>query len=315
MESARPRQRTSRTSRAQRAPALRLTERDRWLLEALAKMRFATTAQIARLFFDSPWAARKRLRRLFDAGLVRVWVRSLSEENVYSVTRAGLSVVRDPDAETALASGSSAPRGLDGNLEHLLAINQVRIALASTLPASDGELVWWRSDWELRAAGKPRLVPDALFAVRWDCAGERPFSLELDHHTKSPRRFLAKLLRYVSALRSGSGLFGVPDVIVLVVAAKPEWLERYRAAVAHVRLGLPIWFAPLADVAAGGGAAPAIWATASDDRTHSLRSLASLPYGMEGSAERIAAAARPYAPARTRLHPSRFEEVRWQTDS
>jgi hypothetical protein len=49
---------------------VRLVERDRWLLEALAKMRFLTTRQLARLAFGgSRWAANKRLRKLFDAGL------------------------------------------------------------------------------------------------------------------------------------------------------------------------------------------------------------------------------------------------------
>ncbi len=68
---------------------IRLVERDLWILEGIAKMRFVTTGQIAKLYFPSRWAARKRLRRLFDVGLLRVWVRNLSDENIYSLTRAG----------------------------------------------------------------------------------------------------------------------------------------------------------------------------------------------------------------------------------
>lgn len=301
-----PKRRAGRMATAQRSSSLRLTERDRWLLEGLVKMRFATTTQISRLFFSSHWGGSKRLRRLFDAGLVRVWLRSLAEENVYSITRSGLSIVRDREAETDSDSGPPVPRGLDGNLEHLLAINNVRIALASTLPAAGGELAWWRSDWDLRAVGKARLVPDALFAVRWDGRGDQAFSLELDYHTKSSRRFLAKILRYTSALHAGAGIFGVRNLLILVVGSEPAWLERYRSAVAHARLRLPIWFATLGEVEAHDPTT-AIWATAFDERRHSLRDLPSPPYGREGRAERIAGAAQSCAPPPPRLHPSQIE--------
>lgn len=90
------RSRQRRSVRHTHRPSGRLTERDAWLLEALATMRFLTTTQLARLFFaGSRSAANKRLRRLFDAGLVRVWVRSLSQDNVYSLTRAGLNALRE----------------------------------------------------------------------------------------------------------------------------------------------------------------------------------------------------------------------------
>ena len=62
----------SRARRAERQPgrgACRPTPRDAWLLEALGKMRFLETRQIARLAFGgSRWAANKRLRKLLDRG-------------------------------------------------------------------------------------------------------------------------------------------------------------------------------------------------------------------------------------------------------
>ena len=73
---------------------LRLSERDLWLLEGLAKMRFLTTSQISKLYFNGArWYPQKRLRNLFDAGLVKTWVRSLAEENIYSITRRGLAAI------------------------------------------------------------------------------------------------------------------------------------------------------------------------------------------------------------------------------
>lgn len=302
--------RASRAKVAARSVAFRLTERDHWLLEALAKMRFLGTGQIARLFFGSTWGANKRLRRLFDAGLVRVWLRSLAAENVYSITRAGVRALG-----AAEGAGASIPRGLDGNLEHLLAINQVRISLALGVPAAGGELLSWRSDWDLRAIGKARIVPDALFVVRWTDAGERAFALELDHHTKSPRRFLAKVLRYAAAAHAGGGIYGMHDPVILVVGSHADWLERYRAAVAHARFKAPIWFATLADVDTTGADHHTIWCAAADARRLSLRDLSLLPCSWEGTGIRTAVAVASCAPQSARLHPSRIEADQWPNDS
>src|SRR2546425_12729822 len=85
--------RAPRDTRKGDAPRMRGTERDRWLLETVGKLRFATTSQLTRLHFTSRWGANKRLRKLLDAGLVRAWVRSLSEENVYSLDRRGVRLL------------------------------------------------------------------------------------------------------------------------------------------------------------------------------------------------------------------------------
>jgi hypothetical protein len=243
-------------------------------------MRFLTTTQLARLAFQgSRWAANKRLRKLLDRGLVRAWVRSLAKENVYSLDRAGLRLLAEQDEDAS----RSVPRGLDGNLDHLLVINDVRISLALDLPAMGGELRAWRSDWELRAHVRARVVPDALFTVQWEDA-ERIFALEVDHTTRSPRRFLAKILRYRSLAVRGLALHGVTDFLTLVVGRDDRWIERYRQAVTHTRLGFRIWFAALSDVGLRG-ACESIWKSADGENRHSLRDLASLPYGKEGSAE------------------------------
>jgi hypothetical protein len=238
-------------------------------------MRFATTGQLAQLGFGgSRWAAAKRLRALFDAGLVRVWVRDLAEENVYSLDRAGARVLEGakPDAGSV-----HIPRGLDGNLEHLLYINEARLTLALTLPQAGGELVSWRSDWELQSGSRVRVVPDALFTVRWTGNGDQTFALEIEHQTKSPRAFLKKILRYGIG-RSGLGIDRMP---VLVVAVEERWAERYREALGHAGLERRVWFTNLGlltDKGAGG----AVWRSAAGEERHSLQSLTLLPYGKEG---------------------------------
>ncbi len=259
----------------------RVTERDLWLLEALGKMRFLTTRQLARLAFrGSRWAARKRLRKLLDGGLVRVWVRDLARDNVYSLTRAGVSrLASDGEATWTV------PRSLDGNLDHLLAINEFRISLALSLEEAGGEIRWWRSDWELRAPARGHIVPDAYFALGWVGMGHFwTFALEVDNATRSPRRFLAKLLKYGALRVRGRALYGAQDFLLLVGGRDERWVERYRQALARLRLGLFVFFATLPGVGREG-ATGRIWKPADGEETYSLRSLASLPYGKEGSAE------------------------------
>jgi hypothetical protein len=237
-------------------------------------MRFASTTQLARLGFGgSRWAAAKRLRPLFDAGLMRVWVRDLAKENVYSLDRAGARVLEETHPNGTFV----VPRGLDGHLEHLLYINEVRVVLALTLPQAGGELVSWRSDWELRTGTRVRVVPDALLTVRWTGNGDQTFALEIEHQTKSPRAFLKKVLRY-GVGRSGLGLDRIP---VLVVAVEEKWAERYRATLGLARLERRVWFTTLGlltDKGAGG----VIWSSAGGEESHSLRSLFSRPYSKEG---------------------------------
>jgi len=257
----------------------RLTERDRWLLEALAKMRFLTTSHVATLIFGgSRCAANKRLRRLLDAGWVRAWVRSLSEDNVYSLTRASVNLFRQQEGG---ASGLRRARGLDPNIDHLLAINAVRIALALHLSDAGGELDRWRSDWELRVPRRSRLVPDALFQVTWSDQRHTTYALELDRNTKTPQRFLKKILDYSSARFQPSGLDNLSEASVLVVGTEARWVERYRAGVAHVHLLLPVWFALLGEVTKN--ALGPIWLSATGNEKHSLRETRALPYSKERS--------------------------------
>jgi len=285
-----------RTQRHSIVAPIELTERDRWLIEALAKLRFLTTSQILRLgFAGTRSAANKRLRKLFDAGLVRVWMRCLETENLYALAPAG---------RTALNGDGRAhvPRGLDRDLDHTLAINDVRIALATTLAAAVAELVSWQSDWDLRTRGRARLIPDARFSIRWANGTETPFHLEVDRNTKSATAFLRKLVAYRTAALRHGGLLDTSPVAILVVGFNPTWLERYRLHLQHSALRVPVWFATLSDVVAFG-ATGAIWRAAHDDQKQSLATLVALPNGSEGPEEKTAGHPCVCAPAPARVLP------------
>jgi hypothetical protein len=168
-------------------------------------------------------------------------------------------------------------------LEHLVALNDVRVALAVSLPDAGGEILWWRSDWELRGRFREPVVPDALFMVRWQAEGEQAFSLEVDNVTHSQRRFLAKLLGYASRGPRTRGFYGLTEPVVLVVLRDAGWLERYRLVAQGSSLRFRIWFATLSDVGRRG-ATGEIWRSADGERSHSLRDLGTLPYGKEARA-------------------------------
>jgi hypothetical protein len=254
-------------------------------------MRFLTSWQIAQLFFGgSRSAANKRLRTLFDAGLLRVWVRSLNLDNLYSLAPAGRRLLSDQ-----VYAASRCPRELDGCVDHLLAINSVRIALATTRSDPAGEIAWWRSDWELRAERRERIIPDAVFGITWSDGAEHSFALEVEYGTRAPRSFQGKLLRYANARHRPSGIYGVRNPIVLVVGESPAWLERYRRAVTALLVELTVGFTTRAEVEQQGGAA-SIWCTIADAHL-SLRELATLPNGREGWAAETRAAARACATA------------------
>jgi hypothetical protein len=272
--------RTHRTVKSPKVCKLRLTARDHWILEALAKMRFLTTSQLARLYFNgSRWSANKRLRKLLDGDQLKVWVRNLSEENVYSITRYGLSVIENGNVTSPLET--KIPYGLDGNLEHLLAINDVRTSLALDLPEANGEILWWRSDWELRVHGRERIIPDGLFLIKWQGLKEQAYALEVDNNTRSSRNFVKKILAYASLQTTGKGIYGVSDPIILVGCSDRKWMERYRVSVKQLRLKTRIWFAT-AKAIKDTGAAGAIWFNGAEEK-YSLRDLTFYPYSKDGT--------------------------------
>jgi len=257
------------------APApLRVTERDSALLEALGRMKHAATRQLARLAFgQSRSAANKRLRRLLDAGLIRAWVPRLDGENVYGLTPRGARLLGEPPAGT---SAWPTPRGLDGNLQHLLELGSVRIALAVTLAEAGLVLEWWRSYWELQVCFRESVIPDALFRVTWGGRGQ-VFALELDRTTPAAQAFVRRILRY-EALEGRA--YGVSGFTLLVVGGQAGWLERYRQRLAQHPLRTPVWFATLAEVEGRG--IQASWCSTRGEQIPSLRALLPVRKGRGG---------------------------------
>jgi len=273
--------RARRTEARRERGALRLTPRDIEVLEATGRMRYVTTPQLARLLFGgSQWAARKRLRRLFDAGCLRCWSPRLEAPNVYALTLRGARLLGHPDPH---GEPWPAPRGLDRRLEHLLAVNSLRVALATTLESESAVIEWWQSDVELLRLFRECVVPDALFRIGWPDTSN-VYALEVDRTPPAPQAFARKLLRYQS-LRSQA--FGAGAFTLLVVGGKPAWVERARDHARKLGRSVPVWFGVFEDIDSHG--AYGSWRSLHDNCHPSLRSVA--------SAERVRQAELPETPS------------------
>jgi hypothetical protein len=257
-----------------RGAQVRLQTRDLWCLEAVAKLRFMTTDQICRVYFpDTPHYAAKRLRRLVDAGLLRVFLRSLADSNIYTITRPGLTRLKQSGID--LTEEVKVPQALDGNLDHLLCINTLRCAFALGLGNLGATLTWWRSDWEMARNVKKSVVPDALFSLHWDWGQEAVYALELENASRSPRSFAKKIVSYQTLLQQTGAIFGYDKLILLVVVNRESQLTGYRARTNILGETPWIWFAR-ADTLTAETLGEQLWQSAADDDYLSLRDLSYL---------------------------------------
>jgi hypothetical protein len=114
-------------------PALALTDRDVDLLAAVDEHRYLTTSMLALLFWGSDsYAARRRLKKLHDAGLLEKFRPAVatggSHEWIYRLTESGWDVL----AAEGEPSGGRAPRELHylGYVQHDLEVSSLVLTLA-----------------------------------------------------------------------------------------------------------------------------------------------------------------------------------------
>lgn len=244
------------------------TERDLDVLSTLGACRFATTPQLATLWFPTEEAASARLRRLHASSLVtKVFmpVRPYDRRSctVWALSRKGSRALEQtrPEAERRTVSESERRSGLF--LDHTLRRNDLRLAL-TTLDrdlARDVGLLCWKQvpeEVEFRApsegwnASRVRVVPDA--SVTLQHGGQaHAFDVEIDMGTVAPKRMADRYAAYWRSRRTRALAFGgcASHRVLTLTTTKPR-LDRLRAA---ARAALPgatsrlFWFALLAEAA------------------------------------------------------------------
>lgn len=172
----------------------------------------------------------RRLRALFDAGLVDRIPRGLGLPYAYALTPAGQRLLVKAgrlDRVRPLAK----PSRLLFHVEHALMVALFRIAIVLAIRerpefeilASDREGQHLRHSWRYR--GRPYgLNPDGFIVIR-DCSAPhgrntRAIFLECDRDTMTLGRLLAKYEAYAAFERSGelAAQYGVPTAYVATVA-------------------------------------------------------------------------------------------------
>lgn len=226
--------------------ALEVTDRDRQILMCIGVHRYMAVAQLATQFFSSQDYCRRRVRVLFDAGLVAVTLAGSNKSNVVSLTPDGVREVAqvDPDlAATLRLPGTLRAAGL----AHHLAIVDCRLYLAALAEAGGPPLIRWLNAEPVvvgRGTRHPKLLPDGLAELAIG-GGVLRLAVEYDAGTESLDVLRRKAARYEQAVGAGD-----IDEIWFVVAHDGGRLHNIAALAAEAGIGPVTRVMPLAHVVA-----------------------------------------------------------------
>ncbi len=211
-------------SRERPSGRLVLTPRDAALLGSLAEYRCLTVSQLERLHFPSAQTARRRLRLLGQAGLLRLSEVATIPERVVALTGAGVEALRERSGTAAEPPNGRPLHPLF--LAHHLAVAEFRLRLTAacgrradlrlagflpeylTRPSRTGQPLRYLRDEVPPAGGERALAhtPDGVFGL--ERGGEVAlFFLEVDRGTEvlgQPEHGVEKIVRfYLRYLLSG----------------------------------------------------------------------------------------------------------------
>lgn len=228
-------------------PAMRLTQRDKQIIEAVHLYRVLRQDQMERLFFGSKAAAQRVLVRLYDHGFLdRRFVPVISGRSptFYVLDRRGAELLRAEMGYDELSWYHSSKDLKTDFLEHMLAINDVRIAFVRACERLNYPLVTWLGETELKAdydhvrvrglARPVSVIPDGYFAIDTP-RGRAHFFLEIDRGTMTVGRFRTKAEAYISYYRSGGyeARFSAKGLRILTVTPGRMRLDNLRTATAE----------------------------------------------------------------------------------
>lgn len=289
---------------ALRRAGLRLTERDRAVVDALDRYRALTAAQIAALFFGRKETAQGgsvssrcqyRLKLLFQHGYVwRDAPPAKPSEGrrplVYCLDRRGVAWLTQTNPERVQKTRWRGRHNLVSwpFLAHLLATNEVRVAVELAARQQGIGLDAWQDERRLRStlvgqpgfAPKAALIPDGYFRLV-----DRGFRyhqfLEVDRATETVgyaedrsrhKTFARKIQAYLAYYGSGQYAkhYGTRALRVLTVTTSPTRLRHLKAVTARVGGGSQFWFATLQQISQASVLTQPIWEVAGTEGRYPL---------------------------------------------
>lgn len=199
---------------------LELSERDISILILIGSARYLTSTQLATEFFPSLDSCRKRLRRMLDNGLIKVYLYRSTFPNLIRLTPQGLKTLQTRVPAAAARLRLPGPIREDGILQHLFLVD-VRLFAAHFGAQQNTPLKGWYlgESASLKKLGLDRFCirPEAL--ASFSCDDEAPIlvAVVLD---RPGRRWRPVLPRYRDA-----ALAGAIDALWLVTADEPRRLR------------------------------------------------------------------------------------------
>jgi len=244
-------------------PPMRLTKRDKKVIEWVYLFRFLTMDQIKLLEFKniSKTACQRRLTLLYHNRYLSAIHKPTysgfgSSKRAYCLSKRGKEVI-------SYMFGGTDPKTIKWNernnqieiyfLEHTLAVNDVRVAF--TLSARNlGYSLEWIPEWELKAlkekARDPEkpgkflpIVPDGYFILK-DCNWKARFCVEADRATETNRQWKDKVRGYVEYVRTGQYFrrYNSESLRVLVITTSQKRLENLLITTKAVKGASFFWF-------------------------------------------------------------------------
>lgn len=267
---------------------MRLTERDRDIIEAVHLYRVLRQDQIQTLFFRRQNTTQRVLERLYDHAFLErkflpvVYGRS---PTLYVLDKRGADLLRSERGYEDLIWYSSNKDLKTDFMEHTAAINDFRIAIVVAARRQGLELITWASESQLKAdydrvqiatSKRPvSLVPDSYFALVTPL-GRAHFFIEIDRGTETLDRFKQKVRAYM-AYHEGGGYekrYGTKSLRILTVAFGAGRLANLRNATAQVTQEVKgrrrFWFALATDLTPETVLTEPVWYLAGEEKARAL---------------------------------------------
>jgi len=215
--------RLPRYKKAKIAPPMRLTDRDKRIVEAVYQLRFLTSEQIKELEFEdgSMTACSRRLKLLYHNGYLADTRKIIpagygSSKRIYCLSKKGAALISHlyGEKEAREIKWSEKQNKVESFfIEHTLALNDARIAFIKAAQKSKEYELYWFTESEVKSwkervedpenSGKTlAITPDAfLYLLGKD--KKAYYFLEADRATESNRRWRDKIKGYVEYVKSG----------------------------------------------------------------------------------------------------------------
>jgi hypothetical protein len=197
---------------------MRLTPRCLNLLRLLRAARWLTTGQVHARFFPHATfdAARKRLRKLTAGKYLAMVQRDRMSQALFTLGREGKRTLERASGEAIILD-----RKPPVNLEHFLALNDLRIAAEL-----GGDLKFFFAYWELPGLGwREPLIPDAVFTLK-----ESTFAVEFDRGLEGVSFFVKSKMPLYQR-----GFTDLALSAVLVVTDRESRMASLAAAIGDMR--------------------------------------------------------------------------------